>query len=86
MKPHKAEAVVMVMPPLVDADMHLPVAVDARPSVEELEGLEVKVPVRHRCHRCPKALKLMTKRRKLSPNRSKAILSRSSRHRPTWWT
>jgi hypothetical protein len=43
----------------------------------------VGVPPRHL-----RALKLMTERRKLSPDRSNTSLSRSSfhRHHPTWWT
>jgi hypothetical protein len=61
----------MVVPPLMDADVHLPVAVDARPSVEELERLEVDVLVCHHRHRRPVTMKLMPKRRKLSPNQSK---------------
>jgi hypothetical protein len=78
-KPHRA--VVMVVPPLVDVEVHLPVVVYARPSVEEVKGLEVKVPVCHRHHCRPMNLKLMPKRRKLGPNRSSR-----HRHHPTWWT
>jgi hypothetical protein len=51
-KPHRVVAVVMVVPPLVVADVYPPVAVDARRSVEELE---VGVPVCHHHHRRPMA-------------------------------
>jgi hypothetical protein len=84
-KPQRAVAVVVVVPPLVDAEVHPPVAVDAHRSVEELE---VGVPVCHRRHHRPMAPKLVTRRRKLSKSWRKTSLSRSSRHHhhPTWWT
>jgi hypothetical protein len=84
-KPHRVVGVFVVVPPLMDADVHPPVTVDARRSVEEIE---VGVPVCHRCSRHPMAPELETRRRKLSKNWSKTSLSRSSHHHhhPTWWT
>jgi hypothetical protein len=84
-KPHRVEAVVVVVPPFVDAVVHLPVAVDARPYVEELWELEAGV-AEHRHHH-PRAQKLKLRMEKLSKIRSKTSLSWTSLrclHR-TWW-
>jgi hypothetical protein len=81
-------AAVVAVPPLVDAVVHLPVAVDACPYMEELWELEAGVP-EHRHHRL-RALKLKPRMEKLSKSWIKTSLSWSSRHRhrhrPTWWT
>jgi hypothetical protein len=71
--------------PLLDMVVHLPVAMDARPYVEELWDLEAGVP-EHR-HRRPRAQKLKLSMEKSSKIRSKTSLSRTSlRHpHPTWW-
>jgi hypothetical protein len=75
----------VVVTPLLDADVHLPVAVDARTYVEELWELEVGVP-EHRHHR-PRAQKLKLSMEKPSNIRSKTSLSQTSLHHPhlTWW-
>jgi hypothetical protein len=61
------------------------VAVAARPFVEELWELEIRVP-EHR-HRRPRALRLKLSMKEPGKNRSKTSLSRTSlRHpHPTWW-
>jgi hypothetical protein len=84
-KPHRVVAVVMVVPPLVDATVHLPMAVDARPYVEELWELKAGVP-EHR-HRRPRAKKLKLRMEELSKIRSKTSLSRTSLRHPhlPWW-
>jgi hypothetical protein len=61
-----AAAVAVVVPPLVDAIVHLPVAADARSFVEELGELKVRVP-EHR-HRRPSALKLKPRMEKPNKN------------------
>jgi hypothetical protein len=61
-----AAAVAVVVPPLVDAVVHLPVAADARPFVEELGELKVRVP-EHR-HRRSSALKLKPRMEKPNKN------------------
>jgi hypothetical protein len=43
-KPHRAMDASVVVTPLVDTVMHLPVDVDTRPYMEELWELEVGVP------------------------------------------
>jgi hypothetical protein len=84
--PHRAVAVVVVVTPLVEVVVHLPVAVDACPYVEELWELEAGVS-EHR-HRRPRAQKLKLRMEKLSKIRSKTSLSRTSLRHPhlTWWT
>jgi hypothetical protein len=52
-KPHRAVVAVVAVTLLVDAFVHLLVAVDARPYVEELWELEAGVPEHH--HRRLKA-------------------------------
>jgi hypothetical protein len=54
-KPHRAVAVVVVVTQLVDVVVHLPVAVDARPYVEELWELEAGVPEHRYHHEGPEA-------------------------------
>jgi hypothetical protein len=76
-------AVVVVVTPLVDAVVHLPVAVDARPYVEELWELEAGVP-EHR-HRRSRAQKLKLRMEKMSKIRSKTSLSLTSLRHLTWW-
>jgi hypothetical protein len=77
-----ADVVVM---PLLDAVVHLLVALDARPYVEDLWELEAGVP-EHR-HRHPRDLKLKLSMEKLSKIRSKTSLSQTSLRHPhlTWW-
>jgi hypothetical protein len=84
-KPHRAVDADVVVTPLLDAIVHLPVVVDARPYVEELWELEAGV-LEHR-HRRPRALKLKLSVEEPSKIRSKTSLSRTSLHHPhlTWW-
>jgi hypothetical protein len=84
-KPHKAVAVVVDVMQLVDAIMHLPVAVDTRPYVELWE-LEVGVPEHHhRRHLRDQKLKLVME--KPGKIKSKTSLSRTSLRHPllAWW-
>jgi hypothetical protein len=69
----------------MNAVVHLPMVVDARPYVEELWELEAGVP-KHRHHR-PRAQKLKLRMEKLSKIRSKTSLSQTSPRHPnlTWW-
>jgi hypothetical protein len=69
------------MTPLVDAVMHLPVAIDSRTYVEELWELEAGVS-EHR-HHCSRAQKLKLSMEKPSKIRSKTSLSRTSLCHPT---
>jgi hypothetical protein len=78
-KPHRAVDVDVVVTPLLDAVVHLPVAVDARPYVEEL-WLKHGVP--EHCHRRPRAQKLKLSIEKPSKIRSKTSLSQTSLHHP----
>jgi hypothetical protein len=66
---------------LLDAVVHLPMAVDARPYVEELWELEVGV-LEHRHHRS-RAQKLKLKMEMPSIIRSNTSLSRTSLRHPT---
>jgi hypothetical protein len=85
-KPHRAVAAVVAVLPLGDVVVHLPVAVDARPYVEELWELEDGVS-KHR-HRRPRAPKLKRRMEEPSKNRNNTSLSRTNihRHHRTWWT
>jgi hypothetical protein len=84
-KPHRAVAAVVAVTPLLDAVVHLPVAVDARPYMEELWELEAGVPEHHHCR--PRAQKQKLRMEKPSMIRSKTSLSRTSLHHPhlTCW-
>jgi hypothetical protein len=75
----------VVVTPLLDVVVHLPVAMDARPYVEELWDLEAGVP-EHR-HRRLRARKLRLSMEKQGKIRRKTNLSRTSLHHPhlTWW-
>jgi hypothetical protein len=66
--------------PHLDAVVHLPVAVDARPYVKELWELEAGVPEYR--HRRPRAQKLKLSMEEPSKIRSKTSLSRTSLHHP----
>jgi hypothetical protein len=72
---------VVVMAPLVDAVVHLPVAMDVHPYVEELWELRAGV-LEHR-HCRPRAQKLKLRMEKPSKIRSKTSLSRTSLRHPT---
>jgi hypothetical protein len=78
-------ATVVAVTPLVDAVVHLSVAVDARPYVEKLWELKYGVPEDN--HRRPRAQKLKLRMEKPSKIRSKTSLSRTSLRHPhlTWW-
>jgi hypothetical protein len=66
--------------------VHLPVAMDTHPFVDELGVLEVGVLEHRHCHRRPRTLKLKPRKEKLNNSWSKTSLSRRSHHHPTWWT
>jgi hypothetical protein len=84
-KPHRAVYADVVVMPLLDVVVHLPVAMDACPYVEELWDLEAGVP-EHR-HRRLRAQKMRLSMEKPGKIRSKTSLSRASLHHPhlTWW-
>jgi hypothetical protein len=70
---------------LLDVVVHLLVAVDARPYVEDLWELEAGVLEHHHCR--PKAQKLKLSMEKTIKIRSKISLNWTSLHHPhlTWW-
>jgi hypothetical protein len=72
---------VVAMPALVDAVVHLPMAMGARPYVKELWELEAGVS-EHRHHRL-RAQKLKLRMEKPSKIKSKTSLHH---HHLTWWT
>jgi hypothetical protein len=71
----------VVVTPLLDVVVHLPMAVNARPYVEELWELEAGVP-EHR-HHCLRAQKLKLRMETPSIIRSNTSLSRTSLLHPT---